>query len=107
MGKVINISKLLDNTKPKIVWDEKEYVVNDTLGTMLKLQETLSGMEDIKMIESTLEVALGKAAVKEINIVKWSMGNFKILLGGIFAAIEGTEDVEAVLARFQRQESVT
>lgn len=102
MSKVIDISKYLDQTKPKIVWDGKEYIVNDTLETMIKIEETMSSMEDIEQIEKTLEIALGKQAIKDINVRKWSMSNFKILLAGIFAAIEGTEDIESILNRFQQ-----
>jgi len=102
MSKVIDISKYLDQTKPKIVWDGKEYIVNDTLETMIKIEETMSSMEDIEQIEKTLEIALGKQVIKEINVRKWSMSNFKILLAGIFAAIEGTEDIESILNRFQQ-----
>lgn len=102
MSKVIDISKYLDQAKPKVTWDNNEYIVNDTLETMIKIEETMSSMEDLDQIEKTLEIALGKAAVKEINVRKWSMSNFKILLAGIFAAIEGSEDIESILNRFQQ-----
>lgn len=104
MAKIINISDKLDNTKSKIVIGDKEYEVNDSLETMLKMEEIIAEMGSIEKCEKAIEIALGKNAVKEINIRKYSFKNFKVIIASILAAIQDTEDVDAVIARFQADE---
>jgi len=101
MAKTIDISSKLDNSKPSIKIGEKTYEVNNSLETMMRLEELVSGISDIGTIEKMLTIALGKEAVKEINIKTFSFRSFQYLLAGIFAAIQDTEDVEAIVVRFQ------
>lgn len=105
MARIINISDRLDNTKPTIVIGTKEYQVNDSLETMVKMQELITEIGSIEKCEKAVEVALGNVACKEINVKSYSFKNYRVLIAGILAAIQDTEDVDAILARFQTEET--
>lgn len=101
MAKIIDITSKLSKDKPKIKIYDEEYEINNTVEVMLKLEEVLTNMEGLDSLEETLAIAIGKQNLKRINIKKWSVDNFQVLLAGIFAAIQGVEDVDSVLSRFQ------
>ena len=104
MGKIINISNKLDKTRPKLIIDEKEFEVNDSIETLLKFEEIMADIGDITKLEKAVDIALGKGASKEINLKGMSYSNMQILVAGIIAAIQGIEDVDKVIARFQQLE---
>ena len=101
MGKIIDISSRLDNTNPQIKIGDKLYEVDASLQTMMKFDEAMASMADLDSIKKVLEIALGKKAVAEIKIEKFTNASFQTLIAGIICAIQGTDDIEAVIARFQ------
>lgn len=103
MGKIIDISSKLDNTRPKIKIGEQEFEVNDSLETMMKFEEMLGEFSNIENVEKTIEIALGKGSAKLIGVRKMSFMNLQVVIAGIMCSIQGTEDVDAVLKRFQNE----
>ena len=106
MGRIIDISSKLDVSKPILRIGDKDYEVNDSLEVMLKFEEVLDSAVSLSVIEDTLSVALGKKAVKEINISQYSYKNVRVFMAGILAAIQGDEDVDVILSRFQDKEKI-
>jgi hypothetical protein len=54
---------------------------------------------------SALELSLGKAAADELNVLKTSFNNFKVIVTAILALTQGIEYDEAE-ARFQKQQGI-
>jgi hypothetical protein len=101
MGKVINITDKLSKEKPSIVIGDETYEVNDGMETVLKFEE-LAAVSNMDSFKEAVKLSLGKKAVEELNIQKWSIGNFKVLMIAILAAMQGLEYEEAE-ARFQKK----
>ena len=100
MSRIINISSKLDSTKPRIQIGESLYEVNDSLETMVKLEELMTTLGNLSSMELAIEIAIGKKAVKEINVKGYSFKNYKVLVAGIMAAIQDTDDLDSILSRF-------
>lgn len=96
---VINITDKLTYEKPKLQIGEKEYEVNNSMETMLKFEELMSN-STLANMEKAISVTLGEKAVKELDIIKMSMDNFRVISIAIMAAIQGIsyEDADT---RFQ------
>lgn len=107
MGKIINISSKLDSSKPVLQIGEKQYEVNDSLQTMTKLEELMTSLGNIQACEQAVEIALGKKAAKEIGVQNYSFKNYRVLIAGIMAAIQDTDDVDGILSRFQETPTVS
>ena len=101
MGKIIDISSKFDTTKPKLIISGKEFEVNDSLETLIKFEEIMGDIGDLSKMEKAIDIALGKGASKEINVRGMSFNNLQYVIAGIIASIQGIEDVEKVIARFQ------
>ncbi|WHH58486.1 hypothetical protein [Petroclostridium sp. X23] len=99
MAKIINITDKLSSEKPKIVIGDKEYTVNDGMETVLKFEELASDSSADNMVQA-IELSLGADAVKELQVRKMSISNFKVLTIAIMAAVQGIEYDEAA-KRFQ------
>lgn len=99
MSKVINITDKISLDKPKILIGEDEYEVNDTMECVLKFQEMVSEEASMSL---AIELALGKAAAKKLNIEKMRIANYKVLITAIMAAMQGMTYEDAA-ARFQDQ----
>lgn len=100
MSRVIDISSMLSNEKTIVKIGEKEYEVNDTLEVVFQFQSMVSDMSDKDKLNKAIELTLGKAAAKEINVGKYNFKNVRVLIGSIMAAIQD-EEVETILKRFQ------
>lgn len=100
MAKVINISDRLSNERPKIVLNGKEYEINDSMEVVFKFEE-LTSSGDVKSFLKAMEIVLGKEAVKELQVEKMSIDNFKIWVIAILAAVQGISYEEAE-ARFRK-----
>jgi len=101
MGRIIDISSRLDTSKPILKVGDKEYPVNNTLETMVKMEELMTDMGNIAQCEKAIEIALGAKAAKELNVIKRSFNDFKIIIAAIMALIQDTEDIDKILNRFQ------
>lgn len=99
---VINITDKLNSDKPKIRIGEKEYEVDDSLGTVFRFEE-LAGSGSAKGIKEAVEVALGVNAAEEIGVEKMSISNFRVLATAVMAAVQRISYDEAA-ARFQKAE---
>jgi len=99
MAKTINITDRLTNDKPKIVINEKEYVVNDSMLTVLKFEE-LARNNTIESLREAIKVAIGEDAYNEINVDNLSFNDFKVLIIAIMAAMQNIEYEDAD-ARFR------
>lgn len=98
MAKVINITDKLSSIKPVIVVGEKSYPVEDGMDTVMAFEELAVKSTRDALIEA-IELTLGKEAVAELNIAKWSFGNFKVITTAILASVQGISYEEAE-ARF-------
>jgi hypothetical protein len=98
VAKIINITDKLGAGRPKIVIGEKEYEVNDSMEAVLKFEE-LAAEATSESMTKAIETSLGGAAIKELDIKKMSVLNFRVLTIAIMAAMQGMEYEEAE-ARF-------
>ncbi|MGF7050416.1 hypothetical protein J2T13_004954 [Paenibacillus sp. DS2015] len=97
---IINITDKFSADKSSIQLGEKVYEVNNSMETVMKFEE-LAGNGSMESLVSAMEYAIGKAAVKELNIKKLSVSNFKLLITAIMASMQGVT-LEEAGARFQR-----
>lgn len=96
MAKVYNITDKMEDGKPKIIWGEKEYEVNNSFLIILKVGELdLATEEGIKEL---LNLALGEN--HDIDILNMQSDNLKVLMTAIIAAVQGIDFDEAA-SRFQ------
>lgn len=105
MGKTIDLSQKLDNSRPLIkVAEGKIYEVDNRKNTVLKLDQKLcdAGQGDLKAIEEIIATLLGKKAAKEIEAMDLSMASYIQIIIAIMAAI-ADESFEVAEARFQRE----
>lgn len=94
MSKIINISDKLSNDKPMITIGEKEYVVNDSIETVLKFEESY-GQGSLQCMLDCLRVALGKEAYDTLSFKKMSFDNVRVWFLAIVAAMQGMTYEEA------------
>lgn len=96
MAKIYNITSKMTDEKPKIIWGEREYEVNDLFINLFKFDEldltSKEGIEEI--LNTTLGIDHG------IELDKLSTNNIKVLVTAIIAAIQGIDFDEAA-SRFQ------
>lgn len=101
MSKVINISDKLNLSRPKIVIQDKEYEVNDSVGVVFQFEELASqGTSD--GIFKAISLTLGEKVLEELNIKEMSLHNLKVIVIAIMAAIQDVDYDEAE-RRFQQQ----
>lgn len=103
MSKVINITDKLNLVKPQIQIGDKLYAVDNSVAAVFRFEESITSDGTQETMLNTLTIALGKKAVQEIDITKFSMENYKILVTAIIAAMQNIEYEEAA-ARFQESE---
>ena len=96
----MNISSKLNPDRPKIIIGEKEYEVNDSIGTVLKFEELVGELDGAEGMAKAITVALGEKAVKDIDVMSLSLANFKVIIVAILAAMQDIEYEEAE-KRFQ------
>jgi hypothetical protein len=102
MAKIINITNKLSNEKALVVIGDEKYFVNDSMEAVLKFEE-LATDSSLPNLNKAIELALGKQAVKELEINKMSILNFKVITTAILAAMQDITYEEAE-ARFQGKE---
>ncbi|MCX7924129.1 MAG: hypothetical protein N3B21_19290 [Clostridia bacterium] len=102
MAKIINISDKLNNEKSKIVVGTKEYAVNDGIATVTKFEE-MAATNSVSKITEAIKLAIGDKAAKELKVDEMSVGNMKVLMIAIFAAMLDIEYDDAE-ARFRKAE---
>lgn len=97
MSKVINITDKLSDEKPTIVIGDKSYEVNDALEVVFKFEEVAQNGARGQGATEAIKLALGDKASKELKIEKMSVGNFRVLMIALMAAMQGLtyEDAEA------------
>ena len=99
MAKVINLSERLSNELPAIQVGDKKYEVKNDITTVSKFQE-LQAEATVESLVKAVEMAIGKAAVKELKVTSMPYSDFKVLTIGMFAAMTDM-DYEEAAARFQ------
>lgn len=100
MAKIINISDKLSSEKPVIQVGDKQYEVNDSLETVMKFEEVY-GDGDIEGMLECMSIALGEAAVEEMNLKGTSFKNIQVWFFAIMAAMQDVE-YEEIEARFRQ-----
>lgn len=98
MAKIINISDKLSLEKPVIQVGEKQYVVDDSLTTVMKFEEQYGG-GDIQGMLECMATALGKAACEEMSFETMSFKNIQVWFFAVMAAMQDVE-YEEIEARF-------
>lgn len=98
----ISIANKLKNEPMFLDFGDKEYKVNNGKNTVLLIMEMWEDttINDIKKIDKTIELALGKTAYDEIEAMELSMENYKTVAMAIMAILTG-ESLESFEARFQ------
>ena len=101
MAKIINISDKLSFEKPCIQVGDKSYVVNDSLETVLKFEESYGDGDTQSMIEC-MRVALGSEAYAEMDFEKMSFKNIQVWFFAVMAAMQDVtyDEVEARFRKF-------
>lgn len=102
MAKIINISDKLSLEKPVIQVGEKQYVVDDSLATVLKFEEQSDVGDTQGMLES-MKVALGEAAYEELSFETMSFKNIQVWFFAVMAAMQDV-DYEELEARFRKSQ---
>lgn len=104
-AQVVDITEKLCLDKPSIKIGDKTYEVDNTIEAVLQYQTSREtnpeGDENnIESLKSSLRIALGAKAVKELNIDKMSFQAYQVLMIGVAAAMQGVSYEEAE-ERFQ------
>ena len=104
MAKIINISDKLSLDKPVIQVGEKTYVVNDSLETVMKFEESYGDGDTQSMMEC-MKVALGEDAYNEMNFGQMSFKNIQVWFFAVMAAMQDMtyEEVEARFHQFDEK----
>lgn len=91
LSKVIDISAKLTNERPKLkLAEDKIYEIDDRKNTILKMYQKLesSDINDIEMLDETIEMLLGEKAAKEIEEMDLSIKGYQTIIIAIMAAIQ-------------------
>ena len=101
MAKIINITDKLSLEKPCFQVGDKSYVVNDSLETVLKFEESYGDGDTQSMLEC-MKVALGSKAYTEMKFEKMSFSNIQVWFFAVMAAMQSIsyEEVEARFRKF-------
>jgi len=99
MSKIVNITDKLSSSKPTIQLGDKTYEINDSMETVFKFEEMASSGN--KGMVEAVKMALGEKAYRELGVAKMSVGNFKVIVVALLAAMQGVSYEEAE-ARFQK-----
>lgn len=105
MGKTIDLSQKLDNSRPLIkIAEGKIYEVDNRKNTVIKLEQKIgaAGQGDLKAVEGIITALLGEQAAKEIEEMDLSLPSYIQIVIAIMAAI-ADESFEVAEARFQRE----
>lgn len=94
MPKIVNLTSKLTNERPSIQVGEKVYEVNDSMETILTFQE-LAQVGTKEAFVQAFSLALGEEVVEELQIIKMSLENVKVLMIGILAAARKIDYEEA------------
>lgn len=96
MAKTIDITGKLTNERPVLKLGEGlEFEVDNSKNTVLSLDEAGG-------IEKSMELLLGKEAVKKIEALNLSFENYLYVFFAACSAATG-ESIEVIEARFQRE----
>ena len=103
MAKIINISDKLSLSRPTIAVGEKEYVVNDSIETVLKFEE-VSGDGEIQSMLEAMKIAFGEEAFNEIDFPRMSFMNIQVWFTAVMAAMQDMtyEEVEERFQNFRK-----
>lgn len=92
----VDISKKLTKEKPKIkISESKEYEMDNSLPTMLKMNSLLKKNDDIEIVEQAINIVLGKEAAEEIKKMSLPFNDYKTIFIAIMAGVNGEEFEEA------------
>jgi hypothetical protein len=99
MGRLIDISAKLDNSKPELKFDgEHVFPININKAVGLKIDDVYKDKElgSFEKIDQVIKVALGKEAFEYIESLELSIPNYTIIVNAIMAALGNTslEEVE-------------
>jgi hypothetical protein len=100
---MIDITDKLSNERPKLKIKGKEYEINNGVLVIAKFQKAATEDASLEGIKEALKDLFGKEACEELDFNSWSMDNFKVLIKGVSAVINGLTYEEAD-ARFQKYE---
>lgn len=91
MSKVINITDKLSLERPRIQIGDKSYEVDDSVEAVFKFQELSTQGNSEDTMTKAITLAIGEEAVKDLNIRKMSISNYKIITIAILSAMQGLE----------------
>lgn len=104
MGKMYTIDGKLLTERPELRIGEKIYAIDDrkkTMDKIISLSKDKKSDESIDVMGDTIKIALGDAALKEIDKLELSFIAYKSVYENILSAITG-EDVTSISEdRFQ------
>ncbi|MEG0133768.1 MAG: hypothetical protein RR851_14630 [Clostridium sp.] len=94
---MIDISNKLSNEKQTIKIEEgKEYVIDSSKNTMLKVTQLFQANEnDIEMMDNAIRMILGEKAFKEIEEMNLSLNDYKVIFTGMMAGVSDMTYEEA------------
>ena len=105
MGKTIDLSQKLDNSRPLIkIAEGKIYEVDNRKNTILRLDQKMgaAGQGDVEAINDIITTLLGEKAAQEIEEMDLSIPSYNNIIIAIMALISD-ESYEVAEARFQRE----
>ncbi|SHK37859.1 hypothetical protein SAMN02745248_02402 [Hathewaya proteolytica DSM 3090] len=99
---MIDITSKLTDTKPIIkIAEGKEYEIDNSKNTMLKVNQLFHGnVNDIEMMDNAIRMILGEKAFKEIEGMNLSLSDYKVIFTGMMAGVSDITYEEAE-RRFQ------
>lgn len=103
MGKMIDISSRLTNTRPQIaIAPGVVFDIDDSKNTVIRFEESIKGgsLNDIGVIDDMIKMFLGEEANDTIDAFGFSMASYQTIMVAIMSAIQGV-DFEVAEARFQ------
>ncbi|HHY42983.1 MAG TPA: hypothetical protein GX514_09125 [Thermoanaerobacterales bacterium] len=108
MGKVYDISSKLTSEKPKIkIAENKEFVVNNSMKNMLKIDQMLQNadIDNAEFLNQAITLFLGEEAAKVLDEMDLSVKNYQTIFMAIMAAVQEI-DIEEAEKMFQESKSV-
>lgn len=108
MAKVYDISSKLTSEKPKIkIAENKEFVVNNSMKNMLKIDQMLQNadIDNAEFLNQAITLFLGEEAAKVLDEMDLSVKNYQTIFMAIMAAVQEI-DIEEAEKMFQESKSV-
>lgn len=103
MAKKIDLTNKFSKEKPSITIGDLTLEVNDEKTNILSLNSLIkNGMSEVEVMDESLKLLLGEEGYKQIEELKLSLNDYKILYFAILAVVND-EELEDVEKRFRNQ----